>query len=202
MKQKRYFFRFREALPKEYQHAINMGCSATHRTLTNAKDLAQRTKMTQSSENKSVTFAGTSMDYDRISGLEITLAKIDNRLKNLTTSINSRFEAQDKRITNIENHLFRERNSPQGQYSHSQSPHGATSSNWAPRSQSGSYQQGYSSSSQSQHFNLNHSSGQRYDSQQSLRSPSTWRSGGGSNPQPEGYPEKVSLAIKQKGKNC
>ena len=78
---KQYFFRFREALPKEFQDAIDMGCSATQRTLTNAKDLAQRTKMTQSSENKSVTFAGTSMDYDRISGLEITLAKIDNRLK-------------------------------------------------------------------------------------------------------------------------
>ena len=196
MKQKRYFFRFREALPKEFQDAIDMGCSATQRTLANAKDLAQRTKMTQSSEDKSVTFAGASMNEDRISGLEITAAKINNRLGNLTTSINSRFdavdsrfEALDKRVTNIENHLFREGSSSQGLRSSSQSPYGASSSNWAPRSPRGSYQQGSSSRSQSQRFDSNRNFGQRQDSrsqsqsQPNPRFPST-RQGSYSNFQP------------------
>ena len=104
-KQKEYFFRFREALPKEYQNAIDMACGKDDRNLETAKDIAQRTKMILDSDEKSVTFAGARLDESRTSSLEMALAKIEYKLETLESSINARFKAQDERLSKLESSM-------------------------------------------------------------------------------------------------
>ena len=91
MKVREYFFRFREALPKPYRDAIDMGCKDTERTLDNAKDIAQRAHIIQTSDDSSgpaaMAFASATMSDDRISGLERGLAGMTTALENLNSTI-------------------------------------------------------------------------------------------------------------------
>ena len=105
-RQKEHFFRFREALPREYQNAIDMGCGPTERTLEFAKDLAQRTKMTQEYDDKAVTFAGAGLEESRTSSLELALARIDSKLENMNSTIETRFKSQDERIGKLEKAIY------------------------------------------------------------------------------------------------
>ena len=122
LKQKEYFFRFREALPKEYQNAIDMACGADDRNLDTAKDIAQRTKMILDSDEKSVSFAGAKFDENRTSSLELALSKIDTKLESLDSSINAKFKSQDDRISKLENSMDEMRAYFRGQSSQSRSP--------------------------------------------------------------------------------
>ena len=147
-KQKEYFFRFREALPKEYQNAIDMACGAGDRNLETAKDIAQRTKMILDSDEKSVTFAGARLDENRTSSLEMALAKIDNKLETIDSSINAmnaKFKTHDDRISKLENSMEEMRSawrsqSYQSRSPRSQSPRNASSNSmprgFSPRGQS------------------------------------------------------------------
>ena len=169
-KQKEYFFRFREALPKEYQNAIDMACGKDARNLETAKDIAQRTKMILDSDEKSVTFAGARLEENRTSSLEMALAKIENKLETLESSINARFEAQDERLSKLESSMEKMRlalrsqsHSPPSMFPHNASsnsmsrgfsPHGQSSRPLSPRGQFSSPQ-----SPCNQQF-----SGQQYDS--------------------------------------
>ena len=145
LKQKEYFFRFREALPKEYQNAIDMACGANDRNLETAKDIAQRTKMICDSDDKSVTFAGARLDENRTSSLKMALAKIDSKLETMDSSLNTRLKTQDDRISKLENSMEEMRSawrsqSYQSRSPRSQSPRNASSNSmprgFSPRGQS------------------------------------------------------------------
>ena len=87
-KEREYYQRFCDALPKYYRSAIHMGCAPTERNIENAKELALRAQIAcaePNGESKSVTFedtgfAAASMDDpsggDRVSGVERSLAAI------------------------------------------------------------------------------------------------------------------------------
>ena len=175
-KQREYFFRFRGALPREYQNAIDMGCGPTDQTLQRAKDLAQRMKMTQETDDKGVTFAAAYMEEKRTSGLEIALAKIDNKLDSLTTSIDTRFDNQDKRIAKLENYIYSGPTSPQYRQSRPPSPRGPPPRGWSPNSPRGNSPYGNSSRSSSPYDsnrNSSYTSNQRYDNRQRQSQPNS-----------------------------
>ena len=87
-KEREYYQRFCDALPKYYRSAIHMGCAPTERNIDNAKELALRAQIAcaePNGESKSVAFedtgfAAASMDDpsggDRVSGVERSLAAI------------------------------------------------------------------------------------------------------------------------------
>ena len=82
VKAKEYFFRFRQALPKRYQTAIDLGCAEDRRTIDEAKKIALRLQMTELDDDKSkVTFTGASMADDRLKSLEMDFKKMDVRME-------------------------------------------------------------------------------------------------------------------------
>ena len=94
-----YFFRFREALTKPYQDAIDMGCSENNRTLEDAKDLALRAQMTQIPTEgdgpRALNFAAADMGTlgamgdDRIAAIERNQASIMTSLETLNSTLRS-----------------------------------------------------------------------------------------------------------------
>ena len=84
-KAREYFFRFRNALPKNYRDAIDLGCGKNNRTIDDAKDFALRVQMTQNDdeEGKSVTFTGAVMSDDRLKTVEFSLTECAIRLENI-----------------------------------------------------------------------------------------------------------------------
>ena len=98
-----HFFRFREALPEvPYQEAIDMGIKKADRTLENAVDIAQRTRMTKANREKAVTFGGAAMEENRQSSLDMTLSKMNSNLESLTYSVNNKFKEHDDRFDKLE----------------------------------------------------------------------------------------------------
>ena len=99
-KAREYFFRFRNALPKNYRDAIDLGCGKDNRTIDDAKDFALRVQMTQNDdeEGKSVTFTGAGMSDDRLKTVEFSLTELGNRLENIEIELKKKNEApEDKR---------------------------------------------------------------------------------------------------------
>ena len=94
-----YFFRFRLALPKDYQRAIDLGCSKTQRNLTNAIDIAERLRVADADAEavptppmppapKAVSFSGAAMNDDRLKSLELAMQGVTIRLDNIEESKN------------------------------------------------------------------------------------------------------------------
>ena len=110
LKEKELFFRFREALPKDYQKAIDMGCGKNDRQLEKAVDIADRARMTlEQDEPKSVTFANARFEENRTSGLELALTKMDSKLDTMVSTLSKHMEMQaniqaknDSRFDNLE----------------------------------------------------------------------------------------------------
>ena len=131
-----HFFRFRASLPKDFRDAIDMGCGPKDRTLEFAKDLATRVKMTMGTDDtKAVTFAGARLEDNRVSGLELTLVRFENKMDALSSDMGRRFEdmgthlqTQDKRTAKLEKSVEEMqsyvygRNFSQNRPSRSQSP--------------------------------------------------------------------------------
>ena len=88
-KPKEYFFRFRQALPKRFRTAIDLGCAEDKRTIEEAKKIAMRVQMTEadSEVDKGVSFTGASMADDRIQSLEMDMKKLDTRMESVEGSV-------------------------------------------------------------------------------------------------------------------
>ena len=84
-----YFFRFREALPKVYQNAIDLSIGKEEQTIENAKELAGRVKLTRSDHKDSVDCAAMSdpsVVENRVKGLELEISGLRAKLDNLRVS--------------------------------------------------------------------------------------------------------------------
>jgi hypothetical protein len=87
-KPKEYFFRFRQALPKKYRNAIDLGCAEDKRTIDEAKKIAMRVQMTEADgDDKEVVFTGASMADDRLKTLEMDFQKMGVRMDGLEGGI-------------------------------------------------------------------------------------------------------------------
>ena len=75
-KEKAYFFRFREALPKIYKDAIDISCEEHERTLKNAKELALRVQMTRPDDPAALT--GAAMHDDQLRSVAELGTKMDS----------------------------------------------------------------------------------------------------------------------------
>ena len=115
-KDRDYYQRFCDALPKYYRSAVHMGCKPDERNIDNAKELALRAQVAIADphgEGKSVAFeepveasepfVGASMDGDRTSGVERALAGIQTAVENVAADVRKLAE----RTTKLEDH-FRE----------------------------------------------------------------------------------------------
>ena len=81
-KVKEYFFRFRQALPKRYRTAIDLGCAEDKRNIDEAKKIAMRLQLTEIDDDKGkeVAFTGASMADDRLKSLEMDFQNMDLRM--------------------------------------------------------------------------------------------------------------------------
>ena len=91
VKEKEYFFRFRQALPKRYKTAIDLGCAEDKRKIDEAKKIAMRLQMTETDDDKGkeVTFTGASMADDRLKSLEMDFKKMDVRMDSFEGKLDS-----------------------------------------------------------------------------------------------------------------
>ena len=106
-REKAYFFRFREALPKQYRNCIDVSCLKTERTLENAKQIALRVQLTQ---DEDADLTGAAMADDRIHGLELTLAELGTKVDNLSISVKG--EEKKERKTSREGRFLKNRSTP------------------------------------------------------------------------------------------
>ena len=116
-----YFFRFREALPKVYQDAIDIGLAKGERSLANAKELALRVQMTRPEQN--VDFTGASMSDDRVHGLELKVAEIGTKLDNLVLDLKDKKDEKDPKRDSMERY--------KGNRSQGRQSYGRSSSGWS-----------------------------------------------------------------------
>ena len=90
-KEQEYFFRFRWALPPDFQKAIDLGCrDESEETIKEAKRIAykfldakQRETGVPAASEKSVAFTGASMSDDRLKAMELSQQSILVELENL-----------------------------------------------------------------------------------------------------------------------
>ena len=108
-KESEYFFRFRLALPRDYQRAIDLGCAKGDRTIKNAIDIAERVRVADSDVGeagatatpqaapKTVTFTGASMTDDRLKSLELAVQGLSIRMENQETAKKAEDEPRSRR---------------------------------------------------------------------------------------------------------
>ena len=106
-REKAYFFRFREALPKQYRNCIDVSCVKTERTLENAKEIALRVQLTQ---DEDADLTGAAMADDRIHGLELKVAELGTKMDNL--SLSQKGEEPKERKTSREGRFLKNRSTP------------------------------------------------------------------------------------------
>lgn len=81
-KKRSYFFRFREALPKPFRDAIDLGLvEEDMRTIEQAILLSSRVQLTRA--DSEVTFAAAAMTENRVHGLEMQVAELGTKIDNL-----------------------------------------------------------------------------------------------------------------------
>ena len=93
-KEKAYFFRFREALPKIYKDAIDINCEEHERTIHNAKKLALRIQMTRPEEAAALT--GAAMEDDRIHTVELKVEELGTKLNNMSFANKERKSSKER----------------------------------------------------------------------------------------------------------
>ena len=99
-KDRDYYQRFCDALPKYYRGAIHMGCNADERNIDNAKELALRAQLAIADppgETKTLAldeplapaeqFAGAAMRDDRISAVERTLSAMRDEIEDMAAMV-------------------------------------------------------------------------------------------------------------------
>ena len=130
-KDREYYQRFCDALPKYYRSAIHMGCKPSERNIENAKELALRAQIACSEltcETKSVTFEETSfaaasmndsININRIISVERSLEAIlssveslaagQRRLEERISAIEERYRQEDQQLyQNLSNYSTRD----------------------------------------------------------------------------------------------
>ena len=96
-KEREYFFRFREALPRDYQKAVDMGCSEHTRTLDKSKDIANRMRFAKTSEeDDSGKVVARAMRDGGMSALEKDMDSMFKTVKGLSDKIKDRNDDHDK----------------------------------------------------------------------------------------------------------
>ena len=105
-KVKEYFFRFRQALPKRYKTAIDLGCAEDKRNIDEAKKIAMRLQMTEMDDDKSreVTFTGASMADDRMKSLELDFQKMDLRMGSIEGTLEGINERLGEKVAKPKGH--------------------------------------------------------------------------------------------------
>ena len=103
VKDEEYFVRFRAAFRKTLRRVIDMNCAEERRTIDFAKDAIMRYLMTgdDKDEERTGSFCGASLDPDRLSTVEDSLAAVSEQLEDITISL----RAQNDRIWDVERRL-------------------------------------------------------------------------------------------------
>ena len=117
-KDRDYYQRFCDALPKYYRGAIHMGCNADERNIDNAKELALRAQLAIADppgETKTLAldeplapaepFTGAAMGDDPFSAVERTLSAIQDEIEDLAAMVrklNRRVEKLEDCLSQIE----------------------------------------------------------------------------------------------------
>ena len=103
VKDEEYFVRFRAAFRKTLRRVIDMNCAEERRTIDFAKDAIMRYLMTGDDEDEERTgsFCGASLDPDRLSTVEDSLAAISEQLDNISITL----RAQNDRFWDVERRL-------------------------------------------------------------------------------------------------
>ena len=94
-----FFHHFRNALPVDYQQAIDLGANAE--TLDEAMRVALRFRTAQSGKGKAPAFTAASMSHDRINDLERALERMSVTLGN----VEEETRQLRKRVKQLENQL-------------------------------------------------------------------------------------------------
>ena len=113
-KDRDYYQRFCDALPKYYRGAIHMGCNADERNIDNAKELALRAQLaiadppgkTLALEGASAStepFTGAAMRDNHISAVERTLSAMQDEIEDLAAMVRK----LDQRLEKLEHYLSR-----------------------------------------------------------------------------------------------
>ena len=118
-KDRDYYQRFCDALPKYYRGAIHMGCSADERNIDNAKELALRAQLAIADppgETRTLAldeplapaepFTGAAMRDDHVSAIERTLSAMQDEIEDLAAMVrklNRRIERLEDCLSRIEN---------------------------------------------------------------------------------------------------
>ena len=126
-KDREYYQRFCDALPKYYRSAIHMGCKPSERNIENAKELALRAQIACSElngESKSVTFEETSfvaaamndsINIDRITSVERSLEAILSSVEDIAAGqrrLEERVSAIEERYHREEQQMYQNLSNP------------------------------------------------------------------------------------------
>ena len=123
-----YFLRFRQALPKDYRRAIDLGCDDTKRTIEEAKKMATKLRMSllddetttpgetgRLTPEKSVSFTGAAMSDDRLKSVEMAVKSMGIRMDNIEESASASLaQAEKKEDTDSQRSSWRDRKDHRG----------------------------------------------------------------------------------------